>query len=119
MSRPEGHADAVRAALFGRDRAVRFRCTTSPSSSRACEVDIECGICSGDGLPLLRRRGLARDLRRRHGAPARSSTNVGYDPDRYTGFAAGFGVERIAMLRYGIDDIRHFYPNDLRFLRQF
>ena len=44
---------------------------------------------------------------------------MGYDPDIYTGFAAGLGVERIAMLRYGVDDIRHFYENDLRFLRQF
>jgi phenylalanyl-tRNA synthetase alpha chain len=45
--------------------------------------------------------------------------NMGYDPDIYTGFAAGLGVERIAMLRYGVDDIRHFYENDVRFLRQF
>jgi phenylalanyl-tRNA synthetase alpha chain len=44
---------------------------------------------------------------------------VGYDPDRYTGFAAGFGIERIAMLRHGIEDLRNFYANDLRFLRQF
>lgn len=45
--------------------------------------------------------------------------NMGYDSDKYTGFAAGLGVERIAMLRYGVDDIRHFYENDIRFLRQF
>jgi phenylalanyl-tRNA synthetase alpha chain len=45
--------------------------------------------------------------------------NMGFDPDIHTGFAAGLGVERIAMLRYGVDDIRHFYENDVRFLRQF
>ena len=83
------------------------------------EVSIDCFICRGAGCRTCHQHRLDRDPRRRHGAPGDPRANVGYDPERYTGFAFGMGVERIAMLRYGIDDIRHFYANDLRFLRQF
>ena len=104
--------------LFGRDRAVRFRCHYFPFVEPGAEVDIECGLCGGAGCRSCGNEGwleiagagmVHRDI----------LENVGYDPERYTGFAAGFGVERIAMLRHGIDDIRLFYGSDLRFLEQF
>ena len=70
-------------------------------------------------LPLLRQRGLGWRSAGAGMVHREILENVGYDADRYTGFAAGFGVERIAMLRHGIDDARHFYANELGFLRQF
>ncbi|HLF78602.1 MAG TPA: phenylalanine--tRNA ligase subunit alpha [Dehalococcoidia bacterium] len=105
-------------ALFGQHRAVRFRCHYFPFVEPGAELDIQCDICGGAGCRSCGNEGwleiggcgmVHREI----------LENVGYDADRYTGFAAGFGVERIAMLRHDIDDIRHFYNNDLRFLRQF
>ncbi len=105
-------------ALFGRDRAVRFRCHYFPFVEPGAEMDIHVRICGGAGCRSCGSEGwleiggcgmVHREI----------LENVGYDADRYTGFAAGFGVERIAMLRHEIDDIRYFYSNDLRFLRQF
>jgi len=105
-------------SLFGRDRSVRFRCDYFPFVEPGAEVAIECGLCHGAGCRSCGNEGYL-EIAGAGMVHREILENVGYDADRYTGFAAGFGVERIAMLRYGIDDIRHFYGNDLRFLRKF
>ncbi|MPZ48701.1 MAG: phenylalanine--tRNA ligase subunit alpha [Dehalococcoidia bacterium] len=105
-------------ALFGQDREVRFRCHYFPFVEPGAEVDIQCGLCGGAGCRSCGGEGWL-EIAGAGMVHREILENVGYDADRYTGFAAGFGVERIAMLRHGIDDIRNFYANDLRFLRQF
>jgi len=105
-------------ALFGRDRPVRFRCDYFPFVEPGAEVAIQCGLCGGAGCRSCENEGWL-EIGGAGMVHREILENVGYDADRYTGFAAGFGVERITMLRHGIDDIRHFYANDLRFLRQF
>jgi phenylalanyl-tRNA synthetase alpha chain len=105
-------------SLFGRDRNVRFRCDYFPFVEPGAEVAIECGLCQGAGCRSCGNEGYL-EIGGAGMVHREIIENVGYDADRYTGFAAGFGVERIAMLRHGIDDIRAFYANDLRFLRQF
>jgi phenylalanyl-tRNA synthetase alpha chain len=105
-------------ALFGKDRAVRFRCHYFPFVEPGAEVDIQCGLCGGTGCRSCGNEGWL-EIAGAGMVHREILENVGYDADRYTGFAAGFGVERIAMLRHGIEDIRNFYANDLRFLRQF
>ena len=92
--------------LFGEDREIRFRCDYFPF----VEPGVEVSISSGDGWIEILGAGMVHP---------EILAAMGYDPDEYTGFAAGLGVERIAMLRHGIRDIRRFYENDLRFLRQF
>ncbi len=105
-------------ALFGPDRPVRFRCDYFPFVEPGAEVAIQCGICKGEGCRSCGNEGWL-EICGAGMVHREILENVGYDADRYTGFAAGFGVERIAMLRHGIEDIRLFYGNDLRFLRQF
>jgi phenylalanyl-tRNA synthetase alpha chain len=105
-------------SLFGRDRPVRFRCHYFPFVEPGAEVDIQCGLCRGAGCRSCGNEGWL-EIGGAGMVHREILENVGYDADRYTGFAAGFGAERIAMLRHGIDDMRHFYGNDLRFLRQF
>ncbi len=118
MSHMKGALTQLAQSLFGRDRKVRFRCHYFPFVEPGAEVDIECGICGGEGCRSCGNEGWL-EICGAGMVHREIIENVGYDADRYTGFAAGFGVERIAMLRHGIDDIRHFYSNDLRFLRQF
>ncbi|MEX2430657.1 MAG: phenylalanine--tRNA ligase subunit alpha [Dehalococcoidia bacterium] len=106
--------------LFGGDRKVRFRCDYFPFVEPGVDMSIDCfkcggsdpacRICRGSGWIEIMGAGMVHPNVLR---------NVGYDPQGYTGFAFGLGPERIAMLKYGIDDIRLFYSNDLRFLRQF
>jgi phenylalanyl-tRNA synthetase alpha chain len=105
-------------AIFGRDRSVRFRCDYFPFVEPGAEFAIECGLCRGAGCRSCGNEGYL-EVGGAGMVHREIIENVGYDADRYTGFAAGFGVERIAMLRHDIDDIRYFYGNDLRFLRQF
>jgi len=104
--------------MFGRDRKVGFRCDYFPFVEPGMECRIDCFICRGDGCRTCHRSGWIEILGAGMVHPE-ILANAGYDTERYTGFAFGMGVERIAMLRYGVDDIRHFYSNDLRFLRQF
>lgn len=92
--------------LFGEDREIRFRCDYFPF----VEPGVEVAISSPDGWIEILGAGMVHP---------EILANMGYDPEEHTGFAAGLGVERIAMLRHGIRDIRRFYENDLRFLRQF
>jgi phenylalanyl-tRNA synthetase alpha chain len=104
--------------LFGKEVQVRFRGSYFPFTEPSAEMDIACVNCKGKGCGLCKHRGWLEILGAGMIDPE-VFKNVGYDPEVYTGYAFGMGVERIAMLKYGIDDIRLFYENDLRFLRQF
>jgi phenylalanyl-tRNA synthetase alpha chain len=104
--------------MFGPEVGVRFRPSYFPFTEPSAEVDIECVICRGEGCRVCKTTGWLEVLGSGMVHPAVFEA-VGYDPETYTGFAFGLGIERIAMLKYGIDDIRLFFDNDLRFLRQF
>jgi len=104
--------------LFGRERKIRFRCDFFRFVEPGVDMAIDCFLCGGQGCRTCKQEGWIEILGAGMVHPEILS-NMGYDPEVYTGFAAGLGVERIAMLRYGVDDIRHFYENDVRFLRQF
>ena len=104
--------------LFGEERKVRFRCDYFPFVEPGVEMAIDCFVCDGKGCRLCSGTGWIEILGAGMVHP-NVLKNVGYDPQIYTGFAFGLGVERIPMLRYGIEDIRLFYSNDLRFLKQF
>ncbi|MEE8174199.1 MAG: phenylalanine--tRNA ligase subunit alpha, partial [Dehalococcoidia bacterium] len=104
--------------LFGQERRVRFRCDYFPFVEPGMEMAIDCLVCQGAGCRLCGHTGWIEILGAGMVHPE-VLRRVDYDPEIYTGFAFGMGIERIPMLRYGIDDIRLFYSNDLRFLRQF
>ncbi len=106
--------------LFGSDRKVRFRCDYFPFVEPGVDMSIDCFACGGKGhgCHICRDSGWIEIMGAGMVHP-KVLAGVGYDPEKYTGFAFGLGPERIAMLKYGIDDIRLFYSNDLRFLRQF
>jgi len=104
--------------MFDEQTRLRFRPSFFPFTEPSAEVDILCVMCRGDGCRVCSGSGWLEILGSGMVHPALYE-NVGYDADRYTGFAFGMGVERIAMLKYGIDDIRTFFENDYRFLRQF
>ena len=103
---------------FGEDTNVRFRPSFFPFTEPSAEVDIECQICSGNGCRVCKNTGWLEIMGCGMVDPAVFSS-VNYNTDIYSGFAFGMGVERIAMLKYGINDIRLFFENDIRFLRQF
>jgi phenylalanyl-tRNA synthetase alpha chain len=104
--------------MFGADRQVRFRASHFPFTEPSAEVDMDCILCEGEGCRVCKYTGwveimgcgMVHPVVLEHG---------GYDPRIYSGFAFGMGPERIAMLKYRIEDIRYFWGNDLRFLRQF
>ncbi|MGQ9631944.1 MAG: phenylalanine--tRNA ligase subunit alpha [bacterium] len=104
--------------MFGETVGVRFRPSYFPYTEPSAEVDISCVFCGGRGCRLCKESGWLEILGSGMVHPAVFEA-VGYDPEEYTGFAFGMGPERIAMLKYGINDIRLFYENDLRFLKQF
>jgi phenylalanyl-tRNA synthetase alpha chain len=104
--------------LFGPDRGVRFRPSFFPYTEPSAEVDISCAGCRGAGCAMCKRTGWLEILGSGMVHPAVFEA-VGYDPERYTGFAFGMGIERVALLKWGVEDIRLFYENDLRFLEQF
>ncbi|MFH1662303.1 MAG: phenylalanine--tRNA ligase subunit alpha [Chloroflexota bacterium] len=104
--------------FFGRDRKVRFRCDYFPFVEPGVEMAIECAVCKGGGCRLCSNSGWIEILGAGMVHP-KVLERVNIDPEVYSGFAFGMGIERIPMLRYGIDDIRLFYGSDLRFLRQF
>jgi phenylalanyl-tRNA synthetase alpha chain len=106
--------------LFGEERKVRFRCDYFPFVEPGVDMSIDCLACQGRGIGcrICRDTGWIEIMGAGMVHP-RVLAGVGYDPEIYTGFAFGLGPERIAMLKNGIDDIRLFYSNDLRFLRQF
>ncbi len=104
--------------LYGPERKARFRCDYFPFVEPGVEMAIDCFACSGKGCRLCKDTGWIEILGAGMVHPD-VLRRVGYDPDIYTGFAFGLGVERIPILRSGIEDIRLFYSNDLRFLKQF
>ncbi len=103
--------------IFDEQTSLRFRPSFFPFTEPSAEVDILCVICRGKGCRVCKQTGWLEVLGSGMVHPA-VFENVGYDTSRYTGFAFGMGVERIAMLKYGIDNIRKFFENDFRFLRQ-
>ncbi len=104
--------------FFGAETRSRFRCSHFPFTEPSAEMDIECFLCRGEGCTVCKHAGWLEILGCGMVHP-NVLANGGYDPSVYSGFAFGMGPERIAMLRYGIEDIRHFWANDLRFLEQF
>lgn len=104
--------------LFGDSRQIRLRPSYFPFTEPSVEVDVSCFVCNGNGCSMCKNTGWIEIL-----GAGMVNNNVlrqaGYDPEIYQGFALGMGIERIAMLKYGIDDIRLLYANDLRFNSQF
>ena len=118
MADLKGTLEAMVHALFGSSAKVRLRPSFFPYTEPSAEVDISCQGCNGNGCAICKHTGWLEILGSGMVHPALFEA-VGYDPERYTGFAFGTGIERIAMLKYRVDDIRLFYENDLRFLEQF
>lgn len=114
----KGVLEAFIHSIFSAETPVRFRPSFFPFTEPSAEVDIGCIFCSGKGCRVCKHTGWLEILGAGMINP-RVFEMVGYDPDVYTGFAFGMGVERITMLKYSIDDIRLFFENDLRFLKQF
>ena len=114
----KGTLTAMAEALFGAGTNVRFRPSFFPYTEPSAEVDIRCFRCKGAGCPMCKKSGWIEILGSGMVHPAVFEA-VGYDPNEVTGFAFGMGVERVALLKWGVDDIRLFYENDLRFLEQF
>lgn len=104
--------------MFGEKREIRLRSSYFPFTEPSVEVDITCANCGGKGCNMCKGTGYIEILGGGMVHPNVLKMN-GYDPDQYSGFAFGIGIERVAILRYGIDDIRKFYQNDVRFLHQF
>ena len=109
---------AMAEALFGAGTPVRFRPSFFPYTEPSAEVDIGCIRCGGVGCPVCKHTGWIEILGSGMVHPAVFEA-VGYDPAQVTGFAFGMGIERVAMLKWDVGDIRLFYENDLRFLEQF
>ena len=105
-------------AFFERDLKLRFRPSYFPFTEPSAEVDIECVMCSGEGCRVCGQTGWLEVLGCGMVHPE-VFRHVGIDSEKYTGYAFGMGVERLTMLRYGVNDLRLFFDNDLRFLRQF
>ncbi len=114
----KGCLDSFAKNIFGPEVSTRFRPSFFPFTEPSAEVDISCLFCGGSGCRVCKRTGWLEVLGAGMVNPAVFNA-VGYDPESFTGFAFGLGVERIAMLKYGINDIRMFYENDIRFLSQF
>ena len=118
MSDLKGTLSAFLKKMFGKDRKVRFRPSYFPFTEPSAEVDVECFICNGKGCRSCKNTGWLEILGSGMVDPNVFKV-VGFDPEKVSGFAFGAGIERIAMLKYGITDIRAFFENDVRFLRQF
>jgi len=118
MSDLKGTLDTFAKRMFGEDREIRLRPSFFPFTEPSVEMDISCKVCQGAGCSVCKHTGWIEIL-----GGGMVHPNVlemgGYDSSVYTGFAFGMGPERIAMLKYGIDDIREFYINDIRFLKQY
>ena len=104
--------------FFEQDLRLRFRPSYFPFTEPSAEVDIQCVMCSGDGCRVCGNSGWLEVLGCGMIHPE-VFRHVGIDSEKYTGYAFGMGVERLTMLRYGVNDLRLFFENDLRFLRQF
>jgi phenylalanyl-tRNA synthetase alpha chain len=118
MADLKGTVTAFAREIFSPDTPVQIRPSFFPYTEPSAEVYIGCVFCRGVGCPVCKRTGWLEIMGSGMVHPAVFEA-VGYDPERYTGFAFGTGIERVAMLKYKVDDIRLFYENDLRFLEQF
>ena len=118
MADLKGTIIAFTRRMFGPDRKVRIRSSYFPFTEPSIEVDMDCAVCSGKGCSLCKRTGWLEILGAGMVHPV-VLRNGGYDPAQFSGFAFGMGPQRITMLKYAIDDIRQFWQNDLRFLKQF
>ena len=118
MSDLKGTLNLFAKKLFGKDREIRLRPSFFPFTEPSVEMDISCKVCSGKGCSVCKQTGWIEILGAGMVHP-KVLMMAGYDPEVYTGFAFGMGPDRIAMLKYGIEDIRQFYTNDVRFLQQF
>jgi phenylalanyl-tRNA synthetase alpha chain len=114
----KGTLAALARVLFGPERKVRFRCDYFPYVEPGVDLAIDCIVCGGVGCRSCKQTGWLEIMGAGMVHP-QVLINGGIDPDEYSGFAFGLGPERIAMLRYAIDDLRLFFGNDLRFLQQF
>lgn len=118
MSDLKGTLETFAKKMFGEEREIRLRPSFFPFTEPSVEMDISCFICAGAGCSVCKKTGWIEIL-----GAGMVHPNVlemaGFDSKKYTGFAFGMGQDRIAMLKYGIDDIRQFYTNDVRFLKQF
>ncbi|WP_392454029.1 phenylalanine--tRNA ligase subunit alpha [Chryseomicrobium aureum] len=118
MTDLKGTLDLLGKKMFGSDREIRLRPSFFPFTEPSVEMDISCFKCGGSGCSVCKRTGWIEIL-----GAGMVHPNVlemaGYDPEKVSGFAFGIGAERIAMLKYGVEDIRHFYTNDMRFIQQF
>ncbi|MBZ0283788.1 MAG: phenylalanine--tRNA ligase subunit alpha [Anaerolineae bacterium] len=118
MTDLKGTVTAFARRMFGANAAVRFRASYFPFTEPSMEIDVECFLCGGQGCKVCKYAGWLEIA----GAGMMHPTvlrNGGYDPSQWSGFAFGMGPERMAMLKHGINDIRYFWGNDLRFLEQF
>jgi phenylalanyl-tRNA synthetase alpha chain len=104
--------------MFGENIGVRLRPSFFPFTEPSAEVDIGCVICEGKGCRVCKNSGWL-EIGGCGMVDPEVFKSVKYDPDKYSGFAFGVGIERIAMLKFGINDIRLFFENDIRFLKQF
>ena len=118
FSHLKGIMDIFLHEVFGKETKIRFRPSFFPFTCPSAEVDIQCVMCSGKGCRVCSQTGWLEILGAGMVDPAVFQF-VNYDPEKWTGFAFGLGIERIAMLKFGINDIRLFFENDLRFLKQF
>jgi phenylalanyl-tRNA synthetase alpha chain len=118
MTDLKGTITAFTRRLFGEDRKVRIRSSFFPFTEPSIEVDMDCIKCAGQGCSLCKRTGWLEIMGAGMVHPV-VLRNGGYDPAKFSGFAFGMGPQRITLTMYGIDDIRQFWANDLRFLRQF
>lgn len=118
MSDLKGTLDIFAKKMFGEDREIRLRPSFFPFTEPSVEMDISCKVCQGEGCSVCKQTGWIEILGAGMVHP-RVLEMAGYDPNVYTGFAFGMGPDRIAMLKYGVNDIRQFYMNDTRFLKQY
>ncbi len=114
----KGHLQTFLQKLLGSSTKTRFRPSHFPFTEPSTEVDVKCLFCPGTGCPACKHTGWMEILGAGVVNPA-VLKSVGYDPEKWSGFAFGIGVERVAMLLHGVRDLRDFYTNDLRFLKQF
>lgn len=118
MSDLKGTLEYLVKSIFGKDRSIRLRPHHFPFTEPSVEVDVSCGLCDTKGCKACKNEGWLEILGAGMVHP-NVLINSGIDPKKYQGFAFGMGIERIAMLKYGIDDLRVFYDNDLRFVEGF
>lgn len=118
MSDLKGTLDKFAKQMFGEDREIRLRPSYFPFTEPSVEMDISCKVCNGEGCNVCKGTGWIEILGGGMVHPKVLEMG-GYDPNVYSGFAFGMGPERIAMLKYGVSDIRSFYTNDIRFLKQY